>query len=423
MKNKLFTKDFTLVMIGQIISIFGNQIIRYALPIYLLTQTGSASLYGFVMAISFVPMIVLSPIGGIIADRMNKRNIMVVLDFTTAILSFTYMLIRGHFALVPLIIAVLMLLYAIQGAYQPAVQGSLPLLVSKENLTQANSIVNGISSLANIIGPALGGVFLASFGLNMILAIGTICFLASAIMEIFIHIPYTRIQDNKKPLEILYSDMKESLHFISNEHKEIGKIVSICVLINLLFSSLIMVGFPVIVTKYLGFYGDTALKLQGLSESSLAIGGLAGAMLTGLLAKKLNVRHTPMAITVCAIMLLPIGFILSFSLKGMLGFGILIGASFLMMVSSAIFNIQLITYLQIASPSNMISKLMALVSSLCMCATPLGQLIYGYLFEHLNTNCGILFYLVCAITCFLSYQCKKALKSENLDVSCTLTTC
>ena len=84
MKDKLFRRDFTMVVIGQIISLFGNNILRYALPLYLLNKTGSAALYGMVVALSFLPMVILSPVGGIIADRVNKRNIMVCLDFCTA---------------------------------------------------------------------------------------------------------------------------------------------------------------------------------------------------------------------------------------------------------------------------------------------------------------------------------------------------
>lgn len=81
MNQKLFSKDFTFVVIGQIISLFGNATIRFALPLYLLNLTGSSALYGVVTACAFIPAILLSPVGGIVADRVNKRNIMVTLDF------------------------------------------------------------------------------------------------------------------------------------------------------------------------------------------------------------------------------------------------------------------------------------------------------------------------------------------------------
>ena len=69
-----FSKDFLLVVIGQIISLFGNQILRYALPLYLLNQTGSSALFGTISACAFIPVIVLFPVGGIIADRVNKKE-------------------------------------------------------------------------------------------------------------------------------------------------------------------------------------------------------------------------------------------------------------------------------------------------------------------------------------------------------------
>ena len=82
----IFRRDFTLVVIGQIISLFGNAILRFALPLYLLRATGSSALFGMVTAASFLPMIVLSLLGGVLADRVNKRNILVALDFSTAAL-------------------------------------------------------------------------------------------------------------------------------------------------------------------------------------------------------------------------------------------------------------------------------------------------------------------------------------------------
>ena len=75
------TRDFTMVVLGQIISLFGNAVLRFALPLYLLKETGSASLFGLVTACSFLPMILFSLLGGVIADRANKRNIMVILDY------------------------------------------------------------------------------------------------------------------------------------------------------------------------------------------------------------------------------------------------------------------------------------------------------------------------------------------------------
>ena len=151
-KTKLFHKDFLLVVIGQIISLLGNGVLRFALPLYLLEQSGSATLYGAATACAFLPMVLLSPVGGMIADRVNKRNIMVALDFTTAALALCFLLLLGRVHMVGLLVVTLMLLFAIQGAYQPAVQASIPLLTDDSHLVAANAVVNQVNALSGLLG-------------------------------------------------------------------------------------------------------------------------------------------------------------------------------------------------------------------------------------------------------------------------------
>lgn len=125
-KSKLFNRDFTLVVIGQIISLFGNAILRFALPLYLLNLTGSSAVFGSIMAISMIPMALLSPIGGIIADRVNRRNIMVVLDFITSGIVIIFGLVFIPDQAVVLIGVMMVLLSIIQSFYSPSVQSSIP---------------------------------------------------------------------------------------------------------------------------------------------------------------------------------------------------------------------------------------------------------------------------------------------------------
>ena len=169
MNQKLFSKDFTLVVIGQIISLSGNAMIRFALPLYLLNMTGSSALYGTITACAFLPAILLSPVGGIIADRVNKRNIMVILDFMTAAVILAFSIFRNSVNLILLLTVTLMLLYGIAGAYQPSVQASIPALTSQEHFMAANSVINTISSFASLTGPVLGGILYSVYGLEPLL--------------------------------------------------------------------------------------------------------------------------------------------------------------------------------------------------------------------------------------------------------------
>ena len=68
--DRLFSRDFTLMVAGQIISLFGNAILRFALSLYVLDTTGSAAVFGGILAVSMVPTILCSPLGGVLADRV-----------------------------------------------------------------------------------------------------------------------------------------------------------------------------------------------------------------------------------------------------------------------------------------------------------------------------------------------------------------
>ena len=278
MNQKLFSRDFTLVVIGQIISLFGNAIIRFALPLYLLNLTGSSALYGTVTACAFIPAILLSPIGGIVADRVNKRNIMVILDFFTAAVILAFSLLMNGANLVVLLTITLMLLYGIAGAYQPSVQASIPALVGQNRFMEANSVINTVSSFASLTGPVLGGILYSACGLKPVLLVCMVCFTLSAVMEIFIKIPFQK-QDLKGGVwKTAKADFAESIRFIRRDKAVIGKALLVVCGINLFLAAMIVVALPYLVTEVLNLEASRANRLYGFAEGALAAGGLFGGI-------------------------------------------------------------------------------------------------------------------------------------------------
>lgn len=246
-KTKLFRRDFTLVVIGQIISLFGNAILRFALPLYLLKETGSSALFGVVTACSFAPMVILSMIGGVLADRINKRNIMVVLDFCTAALITIFYFSLGEIPTVPLFIIALMLLYGISGTYQPAVQASIPLLVTSDKLMAGNAVINQVNTLSGLLGPALGGIMFSAWGISPILILSIICFTISATMEVFIHIPYQKRPRETSVFTVAKEDLKESYRFVRTEKPIFFSVVFLVSIFNLVLSAVMIVGTPILI--------------------------------------------------------------------------------------------------------------------------------------------------------------------------------
>lgn len=381
MEQKLFSKDFTLVVIGQIISLFGNAAIRFALPLYLLNQTGSSALYGTVTACAFVPAILLSPVGGIVADRVNKRNIMVILDFFTAGVIAVFSLLMGTADLVLLTTVVLMLLYGISGAYQPSVQASIPVLVTPEHSMAANSVVNTISSFASLMGPVLGGILYSTYGLKPVLRVCTACFVLSAAMEIFIKIPFIKPQSGGGIWQMVKGDFAESIRFIRKEKPIIGKALLVVCGINLFLSSMLTVGLPYMVTEVLYLDGALANKLYGLAEGALAAGGLAGGISAGVFAKKLSIQKAGNLIIASAVSVFPAGLALLAFSSGMLNYIILTVCCFCIMLFSTVFAVQMLSFFQTETPQSLVGKVIAVILAVSMCAQPLGNVVYGILFE------------------------------------------
>lgn len=360
---------------------FGNAAIRFALPLYLLNLTGSSALYGTVTACAFIPAILLSPVGGIVADRVNKRNVMVILDFFTAAVIVTFSLLMNEVNLILLLTVTMMLLYGIAGAYQPSVQASIPALVNQQSFMAANSIINTISSFSSLMGPVLGGILYSTYGLKPVLWVCMTCFTLSAIMEIFIKIPFQKQTSNGGILTTAKKDFAESIHFIQKEKPVIGKGLLVVCGINLFLSAMIIVALPYLVTEVLHLEASWANKLYGFAEGALAAGGLTGGILSGIFANKLVIQKSGRLIIACAICVFPISTALILFSSGIINYIIITICCFAIMVFSTIFTVQMMSFIQTETPQNLIGKVIAVILTVSMCAQPLGNALYGILFE------------------------------------------
>lgn len=411
----MFSKDFTLVVVGQIISLFGNAAVRFALPLYLLNLTGSSALYGAVMACAFIPSILLSPVGGIVADRVNKRNIMVTLDFFTAavILIFSLCMDGGNLA-VPVTVT-MMILYGIAGAYQPSVQASIPALVGQEHFMAANSVINTVSSFSSLTGPVIGGILYSAYGIKPVLKVCIVCFVLSAVMEIFIHIPFQRQEAGGSIWRTVKTDFGESIRFIRKEKPVIGRVLLAVCGINLFLSAMIIVALPYLITEVLNLGTAQANRLYGFAEGALAAGGLLGGIGAGVFAGRLEVRKAGNLVVSSAACVFPMGVSLALSSSGMVNYIVITACCFAVMVFSTVFTVEMLSFIQTETPQNMIGKVIAVILAVSMCAQPLGNALYGVLFEACK---GIEYAVVLfsgALSLAVALGTRNVFKNKNLQ--------
>lgn len=414
-KRKGFSKDFNLMVIGQIISILGSALLRFALSLYVLDITGRADLFAVLFAISSVPML-LAPLGGAIADRYNRRNLMVIFDFMSSIIVFIFfaMLAIGNSSVL-LIGVVMVLLSFVSAMYAPTVMASIPVLVEEEKLEQANGIVNGIQALSNVAAPVLGGILYGLIGLKVLVIVSGVFFFLSAILEMFIHIPFMQREQSRHIIPTLVNDLKEGFSYVVKQ-SFIFKCMILAALLNLLLTPLFVVGVPIILRVTM----QSSDTLYGVGMGLIDFATILGALSMGYFAKKMGINNlyiwifitalliVPMALSVTPL-LLNIGYYPSYTL--------FVVSALLIAMIMTIISIYVITVVQKETPNENLGKVMAIIIAVSQCMAPIGQILYGVLFEAFSVKVYVPILIISIVMVVMAIATKRILRFENSDAA------
>lgn len=377
MKEKLFTKNFTLLVLGQVSSLFGNYILRLALSMYVLELTGSAAVFAGLLSAATIPTILLSPFGGILADRADRRNIMVALDAMTgtAVLC-AALLLSEQRALV--VIGALLVLLSVLGAFEtPTVQACIPSMLTGDNIIRGNAVVNQTASISYLTAPLLGGIFYSAFGIKPVMYASVLCFFVTAFLECFIRLDYRPAGFGGNALAVAKADFLDSVRFIGKERRDILRILLLAALSRFFVMGVTLVGLPFLVRTVLGLDA----RYYGAAESVLAVAVIAGSMAAGVLAGKIEKGGLSPMLAAVGLCIVPAG--LAFLLPAGTGvrYAVLVAAFCGMQIAISMFSIYAVSMIQQGTPEHLIGKVMAYTSAITMCAQPAGQMVYGFLFD------------------------------------------
>ena len=376
-KEKLFTRNFTLLILGQVSSLTGNYTLKFALSMYVLEQTGSASIFAGMLSAALLPTVLLSPFGGILADRANRKHIMVALDA----LSGLSVLAAG--LLLPLgrelwVIGALLVLLSVLAAFEsPTVQACVPQMVSPQNLVQGNAVVSQVSAVTSLATPFLGSLFYTAFGIGPVFAAAVVCFWLTALLECMIHLEYQKPPRPPGIGAIVREDLAVSAHFLRWEQPDILKLLLLAALAGMFVSGTAVVGFPYLVRTVLGL----SATYYGAAESAMGAAAILGSLCVGLLWKKLRVRDLSSIFLSFGLSLFPIGLSFLLPVGRMARYGVLLFFFCVCQLGVCIFSTYAITLIQQRTPEQLMGKVMSCVFTLSMCAQPVGQMVYGALFD------------------------------------------
>ncbi|MGM0166270.1 hypothetical protein IGI39_001229 [Enterococcus sp. AZ135] len=402
--SKLLTRDFLILIIGQIMSLFGNAILRFSIPLYLLSKNGSTVAFSVNLAVSVLPIIFLSPVNGLIADLFPKRSTLIYLDLLTSFVCLLSLHAIESSRQFLLFTTITLLLSIIQAIYQPTVLSSISLLLPKTELGIANALVNQVQSLANIIGPALGGILFNYFGIQLTIILALFSFLASAILEIFMRIPKLNIEKRISWRTTIKVDTLNALTFL-RKNPILLKISLLVAIFNLFFESILIIGLPHVILNTL----QLDSTFYGLSQSAQSLGALSGSLTLTLFINHLKMNRSYLLFASTIVILLPIPISLFLRLSALPTVFIICICCFLFMIVSTIFSIMMLSFIQSITPNRLMGKIISYIYALTACTRPFGQILYGFLFEAYSHHAALIFMFTIVINLFVSFYARKIL--------------
>lgn len=391
-------RNFTLLILGQVSSLLGNLSLKFALSMYILEQTGSASLFAGLLAASMVPTILLSPFGGILADRADRRAVMVGLDGLSGLAVLLAALALPHGPDLAVIAALMIVLSVLAAFESPTVQACVPQMLAGENVLRGNAMVSQVQAAASLVTPFLGSLFYTAFGLRPVFYAAVACFFLTALLECFLRLPPPAPAPKTSLAALLREDFAVTLRFLRREQPSILGLLGLSALASMLIAGALVVGFPYLLRTVLGL----SARHYGAAESAMGVASILGGALVTLLAGRLRPRHLAPVFVLVGLCLLPAGAAFLLPLGALARYWVLLVLFCGCQLGCSVFSIYAATLIQSRTPAALMGKVMSCVFTLAMCAQPLGQVLYGALFDRLAPQWVLLpsGLLLCAVGLF-----------------------
>lgn len=197
-QNKLIC-NMLLLLFGRLVSLFGSYIYNFAISLYVLKTTGSGTTFAAAMVFGTIPRIIFGPIAGVIADKVDRKKMVVIMDIFSGIIIMSLFTAAAIDTLrLPYIYTVSFLLSTCNTFFDIPFRASIPNIVDNKNLMRTNSLNDAISSIAQIGGPFLAGLVFTFVDIKLFLLINGISFIISGITEMFIDFNFNNSKEDKE---------------------------------------------------------------------------------------------------------------------------------------------------------------------------------------------------------------------------------
>ena len=365
-REKLWTTSFLILWQSQLVSTVGDAVYSIALGFWVLEVTGSTALMGALMAASTLPGVLVSPFAGVLIDRTNKKRLFILMDFIRAccIILLASAAYRGLIG-IWMVFAAGVLLSVCGAVFSPGIQSTVPDLVPKSKIANANSAFLIVTSGSNLLGNVAGGFLYQTLGAPLLFLINGISFLFSGAS-----LPFVKISNNERHEEFhFFKDMADGFKYMQRQ-SGLRFILIIIALSN--FFSFIAIVLFLPLCKYTPSLGA---KSYGIAMACFMGGSMLGFLLLSIVSVK---PANKLKILMLSYFTSDILFVIAVNQPLFIVMAVLLAfAGFF----NAVVNVILISTVQASTPQDLRGKVMSFISMITSGLTPFAMALGGVLGE------------------------------------------
>lgn len=371
-------RRFFTIWTGQAFSLFGSQLVQFALVWWLTETTRSATVLATATLVAVLPQVVLGPIIGPLIDRWNRKRVMMTADSLVALTTLGLVLVFAAGQAEIWHVYLVMLIRSAAGSFHfPALQASTSLIVPEAQLARVAGLNQMLQGLMNIVAPPVGALLIGLLPLQSVLAIDIITAMIAVFSLLLVAIPQPERQPDSagSPMAIFWRDLRGGLNYVRGWTGLLGVIVFVMLLNLIMAPALALV--PLLVTN---IFGGQAGELAALN-SAMGIGVVVGGIILGVWGGfKRRIITSMLAVLVMSLMLLLIG------LVPVSGFWWATAAFFVLGITHSMANGPFFALLQSIVAPEMQGRVFTLVMSGTALMMPVGLAITGPLADQFGVQ-------------------------------------
>lgn len=278
-------RTFLVIWIGQLVSMLGSGLTSFALGVWIFQQTGKATPFALTVLFANLPRILLLPVAGSLADRWNRRLVMIFSDVGNALVTISIFVLISFGSLQFWHIYLIVTLGSIFSAFQePAYSASITMIVPKANLSRANGMMQLGQAMEAIITPIIAGVLFVAIGLRGILMIDFVTFLFAVGTLLLIRIPQPELTEPTNAKPSVWADARFGWDYLKARPGLFGLLWYFAMVNFLLNWSGVLAG-PLILSRF-------PASTLGTIQMFVGMGMLAGGILSSVWAAKRKIPAT-----------------------------------------------------------------------------------------------------------------------------------